>query len=105
MRVRRVADLPVTLIHPGHGEEVRDIRKLVTKRIGQQRERAHAVLDMLSDGPKTIYELTKRLFPHAYERELGLTLSETIGQTDWLVAEGLATEIRDGDGVLHYEQA
>lgn len=103
--MRRVADLPVTLIHPGHGEEVRDIRKLVTKRIGQQRERAHAVLDMLIDGPKTIYELTKRLFPHAYERELGLTLSETIGQTDWLVAEGLATETRDGDGVLHYEQA
>ncbi|MFC7364903.1 MULTISPECIES: MBL fold metallo-hydrolase [Bhargavaea] len=103
--MRRVAELPVTLIHPGHGEGVRGITELVSSRLGQQKERAHAVLDMLSDGPKTIYELTKRLFPHAYERELGLTLSETIGQTDWLAAEGLVTETRKEDGVLYYEKA
>ena len=102
--MRRVSELPVEVIHPGHGEDVRGIRELVEKRLGQQQARAHAVLDMLTDGPKTIFELTKRLFPQAYERELGLTLSETIGQTDWLVAEGLAAETRDGDGVLYYER-
>jgi len=103
--MRRVADLPVGVIRPGHGEEVRGIRELVETRLIRQKQRALTVRDMLADGPKTIFELTKRLFPQAYERELGLTLSETIGQTDWLVAEGLASETRDGDGVLLYEQA
>ncbi|WP_213423017.1 MBL fold metallo-hydrolase [Bhargavaea massiliensis] len=102
--MRRVADLPVGVIHPGHGKDVRGIRELVESRLVQQKQRALAVRDMLAEGPKTIFELTKRLFPQAYERELGLTLSETIGQTDWLVAEGLASETRKEDGVLHYEK-
>ncbi|SIT81336.1 MBL fold metallo-hydrolase [Edaphobacillus lindanitolerans] len=103
--LRRVAALPVDVVYPGHGEEVRGIAPLIEHRLGQQKERALKVLGMLEDGPKTIFGLTTRLFPTMYEKELGLTLSETIGQADWLVEEGLAREVRGEDGVLHYEQA
>ena len=70
----------------------------------KQRERAMKVLAMMEGGPRTIFELTSELFPAVYEKELGLTLSETIGQTDYLVDEGLVRETTGEGGVLHYEK-
>ena len=66
-------------------------RSLINSRLEKQKERALKVLDMMNDGEKTIFELTKQLFPKVYEKELGLTLSETIGQLDYLIEEELIT--------------
>jgi len=60
---------------------------------------------MMSAGEKTIFELTKQLFPKVYEKELGLTLSETIGQIDYLIEEKLITVNRNDKGILLYEQS
>ena len=59
---------------------------------------------MMDGGSRTIFELTRELFPTVYEKELGLHFPETIGQTDYLVDQGLIRESRDEGGVLHYEQ-
>lgn len=103
--LKRLLTLPVDIIYSGHGNEVRNIHALIESRLVKQRERALKVLAMMDGGPRTIFELTKELFPAVYEKELGLTLSETIGQTDFLVDEGLVVETRDEGGVYHYEQA
>lgn len=103
--LKRVLALPVDVIYSGHGNEVRNIHALIESRLVKQRERAMKVLAMMDGGPRTIFELTKELFPAVYEKELGLTLSETIGQTDYLVDEGLVVETRDEGGIYHYEQA
>ena len=103
--LKRLLTLPVDIIYSGHGNEVRDVHALIESRLKQQRERAMKVYAMMDNGPRTIFELTKELFPAVYEKELGLTLSETIGQTDYLVDEGLALETRDEGGILQYEQA
>jgi len=103
--LKRILTLPVDIIYTGHGNEVRNAHELIESRLVKQRERALKVLAMMNDGSRTIFELTRELFPAVYEKELGLTLSETIGQTDYLVNEGLARETRDEGGVLHYEQA
>ena len=103
--LKRLLTLPVDIIYSGHGNEVRNIHALIENRLVKQRERAMKVLAMMDGGPRTIFELTKELFPAVYEKELGLTLSETIGQTDYLVDEGLVVETRDEGGVYHYEQA
>ncbi len=103
--LKRLLTLPIDIIYSGHGNEVRNAHALIESRLVKQRERAMKVLAMMDDGPRTIFELTKELFPAVYEKELGLTLSETIGQTDYLVDEGLARETRDEGGVYHYEQA
>lgn len=103
--LKRLLTLPVDIIYSGHGNEVRNIHALIESRLVKQRERAMKVLTMMDGGPRTIFELTKELFPAVYEKELGLTLSETIGQTDYLVDEGLVVETRDEGGVYHYEQA
>ena len=103
--LKRFLTLPVDIIYTGHGNEVRNAHELIESRLVKQRERAMKVLAMMDDGSRTIFELTRELFPAVYEKELGLTLSETIGQTDYLVNEGLARETRDEGGILHYEQA
>ncbi|NYF24662.1 MBL fold metallo-hydrolase [Sporosarcina sp. JAI121] len=103
--LKRLLTLPVDLIYSGHGNEVRNAHGLIENRLEKQHDRAMKVLAMMDEGSRTIFELTRELFPAVYEKELGLTLSETIGQTDYLFEEGLIRETRDEGGVLHYEQA
>ncbi|MBE1553855.1 MBL fold metallo-hydrolase [Sporosarcina limicola] len=103
--LKRLLTLPIDVIYTGHGNEVYNAHELIGKRLAKQHDRAMKVLAMLNNGPRTIFELTRELFPAVYEKELGLTLSMTIGQTDYLVEEGLAIETRDEGGILHYEQA
>ncbi|MFS0687628.1 MBL fold metallo-hydrolase [Sporosarcina sp. 179-K 8C2 HS] len=100
----RLLDLPVNIVYGGHGNEVRNVHPLIESRLQKQHERAMKVHSMLNDGSRTIYELTQQLFPSVYEKELGLTLSETIGQTDYLVSKGLVRETIGEGGILYYEQ-
>ncbi|WP_336823234.1 MBL fold metallo-hydrolase [Sporosarcina sp. USHLN248] len=100
----RLLNLPIEIIYGGHGGEVRNVHSLIEERLEKQHERAMKVYDMLNDGSRTIYELTQQLFPHVYEKELGLTLSETIGQIDYLLSKGQLLEVKDDKGILHYEQ-
>ncbi|MFC4411194.1 MBL fold metallo-hydrolase [Chungangia koreensis] len=102
--LRRLLEIPVSIIYAGHMGEVRNVHELIDTRLEKQRKRAMKVREMLNAGPKTIFQLNAELFPTKYEKELGLTLSETIGQVDYLVLEGLATESRDKLGVLLYER-
>ena len=102
--LKRVQSLGVQKIYSGHGNEVYNVSELISIRLEKQRERALKVLDMMNDGEKTIYELTQQLFPTVYEKELGLTLSETIGQIDYLMDEGYINERRNEKGILLYEQ-
>ncbi|WP_342598218.1 MBL fold metallo-hydrolase [Psychrobacillus sp. FSL H8-0483] len=103
--LKRVQSLDVQKIYSGHGNEVYNVSDLISSRLEKQKERAFKVLDMMKDGEKTIYELTQQLFPKVYEKELGLTLSETIGQVDYLMDEGLIKEHQNEKGILLYEQA
>ena len=100
----RLLKMPVKVIYSGHGEEVRNVNELITARLSKQHQRAMKVLDMLGKQERTLYELTKELFPYAYEKELGLTLSETIGQIDYLLEDGLISERLDDNGILYYKE-
>lgn len=102
--MKRLLELPVQIIYAGHGEEVRNSHALIKDRLEKQHQRAMIVYAMLEKGPRTIFDLTKELFPQAYKKELGLTLSETVGQTDYLVQEGLIREEKDENGIYYYEQ-
>ncbi len=102
--LKKIQALEVQKVYAGHGEEVYDVSNLIAYRLERQKDRAYKVLDMMKEGKKTIYELTQQLFPKVYEKELGLTLSETIGQIDFLMDEQLIQEYQDERGILYYEQ-
>ncbi|AQQ53054.1 MBL fold metallo-hydrolase [Planococcus lenghuensis] len=103
--LKRLLEMPVNIVYSGHGIDVRNIHELIAARLVNQHERAMKVYGMLADEKATTYELAKRLFPRKYEKELGLTLSETIGQLDYLLEDGLITEQTDDRGVLWYARA
>ncbi|MER1985041.1 MAG: MBL fold metallo-hydrolase [Solibacillus sp.] len=100
--LKRLRELDVTKIYTGHGNEVINAAELVTERLARQHERAMKVLEMISES-KTLFDVTKELFARIYMQQLGLTLSETLGQLDYLVDEGLATETLQ-DGMIYYQK-
>ncbi|MDN3438013.1 MBL fold metallo-hydrolase [Planococcus sp. APC 3900] len=100
----RLLKMPVDVIYSGHGEEIRNVDELITARLTKQHQRAMKALGMIGDEERTVYGLTKELFAHAYEKELGLTLSETIGQIDYLLEDGLITERLGEDGIFYYNK-
>lgn len=52
---------------------------------------------MLQDKPLSAFEVCQQLFPKVYLQEVGLTLSETIGQLDYLEDLGeIETETQSG---------
>jgi glyoxylase-like metal-dependent hydrolase (beta-lactamase superfamily II) len=102
--LKKVLAMPVEKIYSGHGNEVVNVDALISHRLERQHDRAMKVHAMIKEQPLTIFEITQKLFPTVYEKELGLTLSETIGQVDYLLDEGLAIESRDKYGVFSYEQ-
>ena len=103
--LRKVLSMPVEKIYSGHGNEVYNVHELIVQRLEKQHARAMKVYAMIGEQPLTIFEITQKLFPTVYEKELGLTLSETIGQVDYLLAEGLAIESCKQNGVFSYETA
>ncbi|MBN8190846.1 MBL fold metallo-hydrolase [Bacillus sp. NTK074B] len=82
--LKKLLDIPITLAYTGHGDNIEDVHGLIPRRLGKQDERAQGVLGMIRGNRVTVFEVCKRLFPSVYRKELGLTLSETIGQLDYL---------------------
>ncbi|AMA64459.1 MULTISPECIES: MBL fold metallo-hydrolase [Kurthia] len=104
--LKKVLDLPVEIVHSGHGAPILDAHALIEERLERQHRRALKVLQIIEElGPITVYELSAKIFPTKYETELGLTLSHTVGQVDYLQSLGHIVETSDERGVLHYVRA
>ncbi|MDN4074662.1 MBL fold metallo-hydrolase [Fictibacillus terranigra] len=101
--LKTAAGLPIDVILPGHGLPISNSSELIKERLAQQNSRAHALWEMLS-GEKTAYELSKLLFPGIYQKEPGLTLSETVGHLDLLEEEGRILA-KDLHGIIYYKRA
>ncbi|MFP7297746.1 MBL fold metallo-hydrolase [Neobacillus niacini] len=99
--MKKLLSYPIQFVYTGHGEEVFQLRELIEKRLLHQHERAMKVNNWLKEGQQTVFELCKRLFPAAYKRELVLTLSETVGQLDYLSSIGEISS-KDHQPVLYH---
>lgn len=82
--MQKLLSLPIHLVYTGHGEEILQAHDLIEKRLARQKERAYTVLEWLQVEPMTVFDICKRLFPSLFERQLSLTLSETVAQLDYL---------------------
>jgi glyoxylase-like metal-dependent hydrolase (beta-lactamase superfamily II) len=95
--LRKMLRYDIAYCMTGHGEDVTDIPALVEKRLRKQRERAEQVLDMVKQGPHTVFQVCQKLFPTAYQQEFMLTMSETIGQLDYLEENGAVRKEKVND--------
>jgi glyoxylase-like metal-dependent hydrolase (beta-lactamase superfamily II) len=95
--LKKVEELEVDLLLPGHGEEVYDSKGLIRKILTHHRERMNRVLFFLSQGEKTSYEIAMDLFPGVPPFEIFLGISEAVGHLEILKAEG-KVRMRDKEG-------
>ncbi|RPF55701.1 MBL fold metallo-hydrolase [Aquisalibacillus elongatus] len=93
--MKKVLDYNFSSIYPGHGEIFSGHHSLILDRLAKQEKRAYKVLDFLKEKPATPFEVCQFLFPKHYERQFGLTMSETVGQLDYLMDVGEIVEQQD----------
>lgn len=74
----------ISRILSGHGEDVLHVKQLIETRLQKQETRAFKVLELLKEKPMTAFEVCVKLFPVLYKEQLPLTISETVGQLDFL---------------------
>ncbi|WML59840.1 MBL fold metallo-hydrolase [Neobacillus sp. PS2-9] len=86
--MKKLLAYPIQCVYTGHGEEVYELEALIEKRLTRQHERAMTVKNWLKEEELTVFEICQRLFPTVYQRELMLTISETVAQLDYLSSIG-----------------
>ncbi|MET3682398.1 glyoxylase-like metal-dependent hydrolase (beta-lactamase superfamily II) [Alkalibacillus flavidus] len=86
----KLQSLDIQSVLPGHGDIFDYNSKLIQHRLTRQEERAQKVLDYVLEHrlEATPFNICQFLFPKHYEKQFGLTMSETIGQLDYLEASG-----------------
>ncbi|WP_349407688.1 MBL fold metallo-hydrolase [Pseudalkalibacillus sp. SCS-8] len=99
--LRKLIEHDVKKVLAGHGEPVEHPVELVQLRLLKQEERADDILKIISKESMTGFEICQKLFPTIFLKELGLTMSETLGHLDLLMSKDQVT-IHQVDGVLYF---
>jgi glyoxylase-like metal-dependent hydrolase (beta-lactamase superfamily II) len=95
----------VALILPGHGEPIDDHRALIDERVRLHARRADKLQRLIAERPRSAYELAQAMWGNVAVTQAYLTLSEVLGHTDLLLADGRAREVVDADGIARFEAA
>jgi glyoxylase-like metal-dependent hydrolase (beta-lactamase superfamily II) len=100
--LRKTREMDVDLVLPGHGDPIHDHRALIDERFTLHRRRAEKLYRLISERPRTAYELAQELWGNIAVTQAFLTLSEVLGHTDLLLNEGRVREVEAG-GVARFE--
>ena len=95
-------EMDVELVLPGHGDPITDHRALIDERFAMHRRRSDKLHRLITERPRTAYELAQALWGNIAVTQAYLTLSEVLGHTDILLNEGRARELED-EGVVRFE--
>ncbi len=98
--LNRLLRLPIKTIYPGHGQLITAHHELIEERFKKQEKRANTMYQLLKQKEMTAFHLCRKLLV-LYEEALFLTMSETVGQLDVLLAAGQIEEA-EKDGIVYY---
>ena len=100
--LRKTREMPAELVLSGHGEPITDHAGLIDERLAHHERRAEKLYGLVSEQPRTGYELAQALWGNVAVTQAFLTLSEVIGHLDLLVNDGRVHEVEDGE-VVRFE--
>ena len=100
--MRRLRELPVLRVFPGHGDAVDDPGRLFERFEIHHTRRARRIRALLAERPDSAYGVAMRLFPHLPAERAGQAMTEVIGHCDGLLASGEAECEEDGGGGLRF---
>ncbi|MGZ8632711.1 MAG: MBL fold metallo-hydrolase [Solirubrobacteraceae bacterium] len=99
--LRATRDMELSVVLPGHGEPVEDHRALIDERLVLHDRRADKLHGLVSERPRTAYELAQELWGNVAVTQAYLTLSEVLGHVDLLLDDGRVVE-EEADGVVRF---
>ena len=102
--LRKTREMEVELVLPGHGDAFDDHRSLIDQRFALHARRAEKLHGLVSDQPRTAYELAQAMWGNVAVTQAYLTLSEVLGHMDILLNEGRVREVEE-NGVVRFEAA
>lgn len=100
--LKKLFNYEINKVFTGHGAEINHVHSLVERRLQRQYDRAMQVREMLHNQALTTFEICKQLFPAVYQKELGLTLSETTAQLDFLLSIEAVEKRVNENGVAYF---
>jgi glyoxylase-like metal-dependent hydrolase (beta-lactamase superfamily II) len=92
-QLQRINELQPSVAWTGHGDIIDDVPKIIRHRMRYHARRAKTILDMISQQPMTVHQISRNLFGTRSGFDCFLTISETVGHLDWLVEQGKAEPI------------
>jgi glyoxylase-like metal-dependent hydrolase (beta-lactamase superfamily II) len=98
----KTRELPAELLLPGHGDPITDHVALIDERFALHRRRATKLQRLITERPRTAYELAQELWGNVAVTQAFLTLSEVVGHVDLLVDAGVVREVAEGE-VVRFE--
>ncbi len=102
--LRKTREMRLQLTLSGHGRTIPDHVALIDERLRMHRRRAERIRRLLQGGPRSAHEIAQELWGNVAVTQAYLTLSEVLGHTDLLLADGLASEDEDA-GVVRFSAA
>ncbi len=99
--LEKIERMDISLLLPGHGEEIQDAKGLIQKVFVHHQERMDLVLTVLSKGEKTPFEIAMALFPDVPPSEIFLGISEAVGHLDILREKG-SVRVKEKEGKDYY---
>jgi glyoxylase-like metal-dependent hydrolase (beta-lactamase superfamily II) len=100
--LRKTRDMEVDIVLPGHGEPITDHRRLIDERFALHRRRADKIHALITERPRSAYEIARELWGNIAVTQAYLTLSEVLGHIDLLLNDGRAREM-ERDAVAVFE--
>lgn len=95
-------EMDLDLVLTGHGDPISDHRTLIDQRFELHVRRAQKIHGLVSERPRTAYQLAQALWGNIAVTQAYLTLSEILGHTDILMNDGRVREVEE-DGVARFE--
>jgi hypothetical protein len=99
-----MAALDLSLAYPGHGDPITDPGELIDWTIEHHQKRKVSIAGLLSDEPKTPYQIAEEIYPKKIDYEAFLAVSEVVAHLDLVVDDGDAV-VEVKDGVTYYRAA
>lgn len=99
--LRKIEGLDLTLLLPGHGEEIDNPKELIQNIFDHHSERMDRILSVLSERKQTPYEIAMDLFPGVPPFEVFLGISEVLGHLEILKEKG-KVRVDEKGGIDYY---
>ena len=100
--LERMGGLGLELAYPGHGDPVTSPGDLITSTIEHHLKRKVEVANHLTSEPRSVYEISREVYPNVRDYDIFLAVSEVVAHLDLVVEDGGAEVETDADGVVLY---